>query len=83
MAEPKAKGDLGDRINQAISRKVLKLASRKRKKPDLEGEYKSLVGPLFLIGGKVICLLVLIPTAILEGCYVGLKHAATVLEKGM
>ena len=35
------------------------------------------------IGGKLICLLILVPTALMEGVYVGLKHAAAVLEKGM
>ena len=49
----------------------------------LADEYRGLFGPFLTIGGKLICLLILVPTALMEGVYVGLKHAAAVLEKGM
>ena len=78
-----AQADIGDKINKAISRKILKLDYKKKRHPEMEAELKGLWGPLLVISGKLLCLIVLIPTAILEGVYEGCKHMISVLEKGM
>ena len=71
-----------DKLNKGISKRVLNLVGKKRPSK-MADEYRGLLGPFMTIGGKLVCLVILIPTAIMEGVYLGIKHAASVLDKGM
>lgn len=65
-----------------INAKVSKAVFGKRRRCNAD-DYRGLVGPFFVIFGKLLCLPIVLLTAIGEGLYVGVKHAASVLERGM
>lgn len=70
-----------EQINAKVSKVVF---GRKNRKPEPRyDDYKALWGPFFVICGKTMCFPVLLITALLEGLWVGIRHSASVLERGL
>lgn len=70
-------------VNRKVSEKVIRVERPKKYSPNIQEDVQGLWRPFLLIMGKLVCLLVIVPTAAMEGLYAGIKTMVKQLNEVM